>query len=97
VLPFVLELRATHVCTSVLTSSISDLLFIKPIPASSRLIQNAREVAIERPHRFLPMKEALQLRMMAVTCSASEQNSSSQKSLPPQRDESTRIEMSGVN
>jgi hypothetical protein len=43
------------------------------------------------------MKEALQLRMMAVTCCASEQNSSSQKSLPPQRDESTRIEMSGVN
>lgn len=92
-----MKLLATHVRTSVLASSISNLLFIKPISASPRLIQNAREVAIERPHRFLPIKEALQLRMMAVTSCASEQNSSSQKSLPPQRDESTRIEMSGMN
>jgi hypothetical protein len=97
VLPFVIELAATHVRASALASSISNLVFIKPISASPRLIQNAREVAIERPHWFLSMQEALQLRMMAVTCCTSEQNSSSQKSLPPQRDESTGIEMSGVN
>jgi hypothetical protein len=92
-----MELPATEVRTSVLASSISNLPFIKPISASARLIENAREVAIERPHRFPPMKEALQLRMMAVTCCASEQHSSSQKSLPPQRNESTRVEMSGMN
>jgi len=92
-----MKLVAAHVRTSVSTSSISNLLFIKPISTSSRIIENAREVAIERPHRVLPMTEALQLRMVAVAYRESEQNSPSQKSLPPQRDESTCIEMSGVN
>jgi len=95
--PFVTQLLTTYVCTTMLTSLVSNLAFIKLISASVGLIQNSREVAIKRSHGILAVTEALQLRVIAVTFRVAQQHSSRQKPLAPHSNKSARIQMSGVN
>jgi hypothetical protein len=69
---------------------------VEAVPAGARLVDDSREVALERGQGLGAGTEALELRVVAVAARLPAEHGSSQEPLAPQGDEASGVKEAGV-
>jgi hypothetical protein len=94
--PFVRELSGKHRSRDMSTAAVADLRRVELVAPLRCLVQDSREVAVDRGHRIPAPTKALELGMVAVAPGVTQQNGARQEPLAPQSNEPTGVQASGM-
>jgi hypothetical protein len=97
VFPFVRDLTRRHRHGTMTALSVPDFGLVEREAANARLVDHARQVAIDRGDGVASLAKTFELRMMPVTARRAREHGAGEQPLPPKRHQSFRIEVTRMD
>ena len=83
--PFVLELAGREVHSAVAASPVPDLGTVERVSSGAGLVEDARQVAVDRAHGIAAVTETFELRVVPIADSPAGEHSAGEQALAPER------------
>lgn len=93
VLPFVLDLTRGHDQRAVPALAVPDLGLVELVAALAGLVEDSREVAVDRGHGVAALSKAVELRVLSVAGRRPDKYGASEQAFTPESHQPTGVEV----